>query len=142
MEKLRQRADFLATAKGLRVNAGAFVLQVRPRGDDGPARIGLTVSRKVGNAVERNRVKRRLRDMLRRTDADDIRPGYDYVLVARQVAISEPFSRLAEDFTSALRRYAAGRAQPARRADNRRGGGGEDKQLHARAGEPVAPKGR
>jgi ribonuclease P protein component len=142
MEKLRQRADFLATANGLRVNASAFVLQVRARGDDGPARIGLTVSRKVGNAVERNRVRRRLRDMVRRADADDIRPGHDYVLVARRIAISESFNRLAEDFTFALQRYAAGRAQPARRTDNRRRAGGGKEQLHARADRSGAPKGR
>ena len=54
MERLKQRADFLAAAKGARVPAGPFVLQVRPRGDSAPARFGFTVSRKVGTAVERN----------------------------------------------------------------------------------------
>jgi ribonuclease P protein component len=120
MEKLRQRADFLAAAAALRVNTGAFVLQIRRRDDERPARVGFTVSRKVGNAVVRNRVRRRLRDVVRRAAADDMRPGHDYVLVARPAAMSEPFGRLAEDFVAALRRFAAGRAQPARRPENRR----------------------
>ncbi len=66
MERLKQRADFLAAAKGAKVPAGAFVLQARERGDGAPARFGFTVSKKVGNAVERNRVRRRLRDLVRR----------------------------------------------------------------------------
>src|SRR5688572_12306897 len=56
MERLRQRADFLAAATGVKAPAAAFVLQARRRDDDGPVRIGFTVSRKVGTAVERNRV--------------------------------------------------------------------------------------
>jgi len=65
MERLRQRADFLAAASGIKVSASAFVLQARKRMDNGPARFGFTVSKKVGNAVERNRVRRRLRDIVR-----------------------------------------------------------------------------
>ena len=53
MERLRQRADFLAAASGIKVSASAFMLQARRRADDGPVRFGLTVSKKVGNAVER-----------------------------------------------------------------------------------------
>ena len=65
MERLRQRADFLAAATGIKVPATAFVLQARKRADDGPVRFGFTVSKKVGNAVERNRVRRRLREIVR-----------------------------------------------------------------------------
>jgi len=53
MERLRQRADFLAAASGIKVPAAAFVLQARKRADDGPVRLGFTVSKKVGNAIER-----------------------------------------------------------------------------------------
>ena len=60
MERLRQRADFLAAASGAKAPTAAFVLQVRARGDRRPGRVGFTVSKKVGNAVERNRVRRRL----------------------------------------------------------------------------------
>ena len=69
MERLRQRADFLAAATGIKVPATAFVLQARKRADDGPVRFGFTVSKKVGNAVERNRVRRRLREIVRLSDS-------------------------------------------------------------------------
>ena len=65
MERLRQRADFLAAATGHQVPTAAFVLQARQRADNGPARVGFTVSKKVGKAVERNRVRRRLREIVR-----------------------------------------------------------------------------
>jgi ribonuclease P protein component len=106
MERLRERADFLAAAKGLRAPTDGFVLQARRRADDGPPRFGFTVSRKVGGAVERNRARRRLRDVVRRTDADDMTAGHDYVLVARRAAINLPFDRLMEEFRGALRRLA------------------------------------
>ena len=61
MERLRQRADFLAAATGTKAPSTAFVLQALKRRDDGPVRVGFTVSKKVGNAVERNRVRNPLR---------------------------------------------------------------------------------
>ena len=115
MERLRQRADFVAAGKGARATAPAFVLLSRSRGDESPARVGFTVSRKVGTAVERNRARRRLRDVVRRAAADAIKPGNDYVLVARREALTRPFGRLAADFTDALRRLAAGGGQDERR---------------------------
>jgi ribonuclease P protein component len=111
MERLRQRADFLAAAKGARAPATGFVLQARQRGDEGPPRFGFTASRKIGTAVERNRVRRRLRDVVRRTDADDMAAGHDYVLVARRDAINLPFDRLMEEFRGAMRRLAGRRRQ-------------------------------
>jgi ribonuclease P protein component len=109
MERLRQRADFLAAASGIKTTAAAFVLQARKRVDDGPARFGFTVSKKVGNAVERNRVRRRLREIVRIAGSKRIRTGHDYVLIGRRAALKVPFARIAEDFEGALRRMHAGR---------------------------------
>ncbi|MGA2124961.1 MAG: ribonuclease P protein component [Xanthobacteraceae bacterium] len=109
MERLRQRADFLAAAVGIRAPASAFVLQARRRDDEGPARVGFTVSRKVGNAVERNRVRRRLREMVRLLPVGPMRVGFDYVLVGRRAALALPFGRLCADLAAALERVHGGR---------------------------------
>jgi ribonuclease P protein component len=109
MQRLKQRADFLAAAKGSKVAASAFVLQARRRTDDGPVRFGFTVSRKVGNAVERNRVRRRLREIVRLSDAKRMTRGHDYVLIGRRAALNLPFTRMAQDFETALRRLYVGR---------------------------------
>jgi ribonuclease P protein component len=104
MERLRQRADFLAAATGPRAPVSGFVLQALDRREDGPVRVGFTVSKKVGNAVERNRVRRRLREVVRLTRHAPLRPGHDYVLIGRRAALELPFERLVEDFTRALGR--------------------------------------
>ena len=106
MERLRRRADFQAAATGVKVPTAAFVLQARQRGDGGPVRVGFTVSRKVGTAVERNRVRRRLRELVRGA-ATGLSVGHDYVLVGRRAALSLPFERITEDFNRALRRLRA-----------------------------------
>lgn len=104
MERLRQRADFLAAASGAKVPTAAFVLQARKRGDSGPVRVGFTVSRKVGTAVERNRVRRRLKEIVRLSAATGLSSGHDYVVVGRRAALSLPFEQITEDFKRALRR--------------------------------------
>lgn len=104
MERLKQRADFLAAATGTKVPAAAFVLQARKRADDGPVRFGFTVSKKVGNAVERNRVRRRLKEIVRLSDGKRIQAGHDYVLIGRRAALKLPFERMTDDFAGALRR--------------------------------------
>jgi ribonuclease P protein component len=104
MQRLKQRADFLAAATGIKVPAAAFVLQTRKRTDDGPVRFGFTVSKKVGNAVERNRVRRRLKEVVRLCDPIRMHSGHDYVLVGRQAALKLPFERIINDFAGALRR--------------------------------------
>jgi ribonuclease P protein component len=109
MERLRQRADFLAAATGTKVPAAAFVLQARKRDDGGPPRLGFTVSKKVGNAVERNRVRRRLREIVRLSGSARMQAGHDYVLIGRRAALKQPFARIADDFEGALRRINAGR---------------------------------
>ena len=121
MQRLRQRADFLAAASGRKIATAAFVLQGRAREGAGAARVGFTVSKKVGNAVERNRVRRRLREIVRLSDAARLRPGNDYVLVGRRAALDLPFARLIEDFRRALERIHQQRRAPDRPAPRRRG---------------------
>jgi ribonuclease P protein component len=104
LERLRQRSDFVAAAGGAKVPTAAFVLQVRNRGDAGPVRVGFTVSKKVGTATERNRVRRRLKEIVRLSAASGLPSGHDYVLIGRRAALSLPFERLSEDFKRALRR--------------------------------------
>ena len=104
MDRLRQRADFLAVANGARMNSAAFVVQSRARGDDGPVRVGFTVTKKVGTATERNRIRRRLRELVKRLDAVSIRPHSDYVLVGRRAALTRDFTTMLDDLRSALHR--------------------------------------
>jgi ribonuclease P protein component len=117
MERLRQRADFVAAATGAKAPTAAFVLQARKRGDSGPIRVGFTVTKKVGSAVERNRVRRRLKAVVSRSAGGRMRPGHDYVLVGRRAALELPFDRMVEEFNGALRRLETSAAKdPARRS--------------------------
>ena len=106
MERLKQRADFLAAAAGTKAPGAALVLQARARGDAAPPRFGFTVSKKVGNAVERNRVRRRLREVVRLSAALPGEAGHDYVLIGRGAALAIPFERIAAEFAGALKRVA------------------------------------
>jgi ribonuclease P protein component len=120
MDRLRQRADFLAVAHGARVNSTAFTLQGRRRDDLGPIRVGFTVTKKNGNAPERNRIRRRLREVVRRlngaADFMAMRPHHDYVLVGRRAALTCDFSTMLGDLRSALQRL---ERQDAKRQDSR-----------------------
>ena len=104
MDRLRQRADFLAVANGARVNSAAFVVQSRRRDDGGPIRVGFTVTRKNGTATERNRIRRRLRELVKRLDVITMRPHSDYVLVGRRAALNRDFATMLDDLRSALHR--------------------------------------
>jgi ribonuclease P protein component len=105
MDRIRQRADFLAAAGGAKTSAPAFILQGRERPDTGPVRVGFTVSRKVGSATERNRVRRRLREVVRLSAAETVmRPHCDYVIIGRRTALDRSFNLMQDDLRSALTR--------------------------------------
>src|SRR6476659_2999203 len=104
MDRLRQRADFLAVANGARAGTAAFIVQSRQRDDDGPIRVGFTVTKKNGTATERTRVKRRLRELVKRMEAITMRPHSDYVLVGRRAALTCDLATMLDDLRSALRR--------------------------------------
>lgn len=108
--RLPKRADFLRLAAGRKVVTPGFILQVAPAPDGAqPLRVGLTASRKVGGAVQRNRARRRLRALARDLLPTLARADFDYVLVARRDTASAEFARMADDLARALRRLKVGR---------------------------------
>jgi len=127
MDRLRRRTDFRAAAGAMRAPGSAFVLQARRRADHGGARVGFTVSRQVGNAVERNRVRRRLRELMRLADAGSLRSSHDYVLVGRRLALNSPFDDMMKELAAALARI---------HASPRQGTGSRGKSRLHEAGSP------
>ncbi len=111
IETLKNRPDFLKAAQARRQGTGGFLLQARPRGDETALiRVGFTASKKIGNAVLRNRAKRRLRALVRLVLPERAQQGWDYVLVAKPAAtISRLFSDLQTDLEAALEKVHRGR---------------------------------
>lgn len=113
---LRQRSDFLAANGGLRVGTPGFVLLVKPRKDaDGRCRIGYTVTKKTGNAVVRNRIKRRFRALARQVLPDHGLAGADHVLIGREDALTRQFAAMQADLERALAKVRDGKASTDRR---------------------------
>ncbi len=101
--RLTRRAEFLrAAAKGRKAPMPGLVLQMMPRNDDDPARLGFTVTKKIGNAVIRNRTRRRLEDAASLVMAARPVAGLDLVLVGRAGTRGRPFTALQEDLLRAL----------------------------------------
>ena len=104
---LTKRADFVRASHALRQGTPGIHLQARERaqGEAAGMRVGFTCSKKVGNAVARNRAKRRLREVARQVLPEQGRDGWDYVLVGRHdVTASLPFDALVADLRRALRK--------------------------------------
>jgi ribonuclease P protein component len=102
---IKKRADFLAANGGLRAATPGFVLLVRDRKDDDPRmRVGFTVTKKIGGAVVRNRMKRRFRALAREVVAANGFPGADHVMIGRGNGIERDFGLLRTDLAVALDR--------------------------------------
>lgn len=108
LETIKKRADFVAAQAGERAGTPSFLL-VRGKTPNGTGRmrIGFTVTKKVGKAVVRNRIRRRLREAARRIFPDLGAAGYDYVLIARPAAETREFALLLDDMKRGLLRLAA-----------------------------------
>lgn len=102
-ERLRKRAEFLAVRRGQRRRGRFFLLEVLDHGDDRAPRVGFTVTRKSGNAVERNRIRRRLKEALRNDPASDMTPGNDYVIIGRREVLAAPFDALTAELSRRIR---------------------------------------
>ena len=116
---LRKRSDFLAANKGLRVARPGFVLLVRPNGGLGK-RYGITVTKKVGNAVVRNRMKRRFRELLRAALPLEGLADHDHVVIGRDGGVERDFAVLREELAAALARAAEGKGDAPRAPRGRR----------------------
>ncbi|MGH6873887.1 MAG: ribonuclease P protein component [Aestuariivirgaceae bacterium] len=102
MERLLRRQDFLAAARGRSRATQGAVVQIRCREDEKPPRIGFTVTRKLGGAVTRNRIRRRLKEAVRTGATGCFRPGHDYVIIGRSATAGRPLTKLIDDIISAV----------------------------------------
>lgn len=102
---MRKRADYLAARAGVRANATAVRIEaIQSKDMNSNPRIGITVTKKNGNAVMRNRIKRRLRAAIICNGMDEMRPGHDYVFISKPNAINAPFDTLRQNIRALIER--------------------------------------
>ena len=105
MQRLKKRSDFLLASRSPHVwKRPCFVLQLRMGNGLSEARVGFTVTKKQGNAVMRNRIKRRLREAVRLSLGELLHPDCDYVLIGRKITAEMPFVELQNELTQAVQR--------------------------------------
>ena len=116
---IRKRSDFLAANRGVRNAKPGFVLLTRPNDGKGK-RYGITVTKKIGNAVVRNRMKRRFRELLWNALPEAGLPDHDHILIGREGGVERDFAALSEELAAALARAASGEGDRARRPRHKR----------------------
>ena len=106
VKRITKRSDFIQASHSKRLGVKGFLLQARNRNDDDQTiRVGFTCSKKVGNAVARNRAKRRLREITNLRLASSAKKGWDYVLIGKkEVTATRDFIKLKDDLTYALQK--------------------------------------
>ncbi|MCH9765166.1 MAG: ribonuclease P protein component [Alphaproteobacteria bacterium] len=126
LQTLKKRQDFLRVRGGRRCQNAAFVMETKPReslastdadsssGPMGP-RFGFTITKKIGNAVTRNRIRRRLKHAIGQLAKEFAQPGYDYIIVARRSAATEPYVDLKKALERCFQRVHDARVQNHRR---------------------------
>lgn len=112
---LTKRADFLAANRGLRISRPGFVLLAKSN-DGAGLRFGITVTKRIGNAVVRNRMKRRFRALVRDVLPRHGMANHDHVLIGREGGIERDFAQMRDELLVALSRAQAGKGDPPRRA--------------------------
>ena len=111
---ITRRADFLAANRGLRIARPGFVLLANPNGGRGK-RLGVTVTKRIGNAVVRNRMKRRFRALARELLPELGLPDTDHVLIGRDGGVERDYALLRAELSAALGRAREGKGDPPRR---------------------------
>lgn len=120
LDTIKKRADFLlANSSAKRFITGSFILQLQQRAPTHPAgkmpRFGFTVTKKMGGAVIRNRIKRRLREAVRAAALPYVREGYDYILISRHKALTCTFAELVRDMEFAFSKIHSMKDSPIKR---------------------------
>jgi len=105
MQAIRHRKDFLSAARAVTIRTRGVVMQARQRQDNNPARVGFTVTKKIGNAVVRNRNRRRLREAVRLQLPELVLPGCDYVFIGRATTAGQSFKALQSDLKFAVKKF-------------------------------------
>ena len=108
LERLRKRSEFLRASKsGERRVTPAFIIQIHQRATEGPFRYGITATRKLGGAVDRNRAKRRLRALVRECLPQVAQPGVDYVFIARSEVLKRDFALMGKELKGVLIKHSS-----------------------------------
>lgn len=103
IDKITKRSDYLRASKSKYFRSNSFIIQFYNRADDLEPRYGVTATKKIGNAIKRNKAKRRIRNLVKDLLPKYGKNGYDYVFIAKENLINEDWEVLKEESTSVLK---------------------------------------